>query len=372
MRKKRTVKRAAPVGRATRKSLFARKLAFLLDAIPSPDGDPYSLQEIAKGTRLSVSYLAMLKHGRRRNPTLETVKALTDFFGVPPSFFYEDVDPTTLQGVFEVREIQRRVNEAQIALTDHRLEEAETLLRGVASGIHPLVPQVLQSRFKWALGRLHRLRGNHIRAGEILRDALTTHPATTSSSQRVEILLELGRVEYEQQRYQEAFRHYNRALEEITEGGQGISENQAQTLQLQALQALGVVSRRLGRLEDSLRYLTEGLALAERMADPRRLAHIYMGLGLVHKDLDRTEAALQASTQALEIYRSIEDVKLIADTQHNMALALLASERYIEARQLLEQSLRTHQTVRDDRGLGHDHMALGRYFFNTGDYAQAR
>jgi len=41
---------------------------------------------------VSANYIWMLRKGLRDNPTLRAVEALAHFFGVPPSYFFEDDD----------------------------------------------------------------------------------------------------------------------------------------------------------------------------------------------------------------------------------------------------------------------------------------
>jgi transcriptional regulator with XRE-family HTH domain len=74
---------------------FTAKLNRLFDTIASPDGSPYTNDEVAtaiteSGTSISGSYIWMLRKGQRDNPTLRHIEALARFFGIPVSYFFDD------------------------------------------------------------------------------------------------------------------------------------------------------------------------------------------------------------------------------------------------------------------------------------------
>lgn len=62
-------------------------LEFLFKHIHHPEGRPYSVTEVADATNLSYVTIYTLLQGRSKKPTLPTVQALCDFFGVPLGFF---------------------------------------------------------------------------------------------------------------------------------------------------------------------------------------------------------------------------------------------------------------------------------------------
>lgn len=62
-------------------------LEFLFKHIHHPKGRPYSVTEVADATGLSYVTIYTLLQGRSKKPTLPTVQALCDFFGVPLGFF---------------------------------------------------------------------------------------------------------------------------------------------------------------------------------------------------------------------------------------------------------------------------------------------
>jgi transcriptional regulator with XRE-family HTH domain len=60
---------------------------FLFDTIRRPDGEPYSLYEVADAIDISPATIHQLRTGRIKSPTLPTLKEIGRFFNVPLSFF---------------------------------------------------------------------------------------------------------------------------------------------------------------------------------------------------------------------------------------------------------------------------------------------
>ncbi|MEU6285187.1 helix-turn-helix domain-containing protein [Streptomyces sp. NPDC047028] len=78
----------------------ARTFAELLDALfrevhPTGRG-PYTYAEVSQGVQeatgfsISASAIQQLRTGKNENPKMATVRALAAFFGVPPSYFFEE------------------------------------------------------------------------------------------------------------------------------------------------------------------------------------------------------------------------------------------------------------------------------------------
>jgi len=95
VRKMNRGKRGNRAPRRVRTSVAA-KLELLLSLPKGARKDPPSLLEVATGTGLSLSYLTMLRGGRRNNPTITTLRRLAAYFHVPTAFFCQDtrVGPT--------------------------------------------------------------------------------------------------------------------------------------------------------------------------------------------------------------------------------------------------------------------------------------
>ena len=83
-------------GKPSERQTLAEKVNRLFQNIhPSGRGE-YSNEEVASAIRtrggptISATYLWQLRKGIRDNPTKKHLEALADFFGVPPSYFFDD------------------------------------------------------------------------------------------------------------------------------------------------------------------------------------------------------------------------------------------------------------------------------------------
>jgi transcriptional regulator with XRE-family HTH domain len=74
---------------------LADKLNHLFRTVTPGGRRPYSTEEVARsislsGVPISASYIWLLRKGHRDNPTLRHVEALAQFFGVPPTYFFDN------------------------------------------------------------------------------------------------------------------------------------------------------------------------------------------------------------------------------------------------------------------------------------------
>ncbi|WP_335970396.1 helix-turn-helix domain-containing protein [Streptomyces sp. CA2R106] len=106
-----------------------RSVADLLDHLfrevhPAGRG-PYTYAEVAEGVRestgfsLTASAIQQLRTGKNENPKMATIRALAAFFGVPPSYFFEEevaartlaeIDVVTAMRDTEVRRVALRAS----------------------------------------------------------------------------------------------------------------------------------------------------------------------------------------------------------------------------------------------------------------------
>lgn len=68
---------------------MALRMQYLLVANRKPDNTAYSIDEIARGTGVSRSYLRNMLAGRQDNPSRKVIAALASFFDVSPVYFFE-------------------------------------------------------------------------------------------------------------------------------------------------------------------------------------------------------------------------------------------------------------------------------------------
>jgi transcriptional regulator with XRE-family HTH domain len=74
---------------------LADRLDHLFTVVRPPKGE-YTYEQVSKaieargGPTISAAYVWQLRKGLRDNPTKRHLEALADFFGVPPSYFFDE------------------------------------------------------------------------------------------------------------------------------------------------------------------------------------------------------------------------------------------------------------------------------------------
>jgi len=70
---------------------LAEKLDLLFKTCTKPNGKEYTYQEVEAGTQGAVSstYVWKLRTGKNTNPGYRVLQALSDFFSVSPSYFFD-------------------------------------------------------------------------------------------------------------------------------------------------------------------------------------------------------------------------------------------------------------------------------------------
>jgi transcriptional regulator with XRE-family HTH domain len=123
---------------------FATLLNHLFTTRLTPEGRPYTLTEVSKGTGLSVPYLSYLRKGTISAVPVQRAAALARFFHVPLDYFSQEGPPAdTMDDLVRealakplVREVALRagkVGTVQRALVLQMLEHAEQVLKELAS-----------------------------------------------------------------------------------------------------------------------------------------------------------------------------------------------------------------------------------------------
>jgi transcriptional regulator with XRE-family HTH domain len=110
----------------------SEKIDHLFRAVRRPDGREFTYDDVEQGTgsRISRSYIWKLRHGRNRNPSLDVIEAMSEFWGVLPEFFFEQAA------------IDDKAESDAAAVADLLRDPAA---RAVAERIRGLSPQSLQT-----------------------------------------------------------------------------------------------------------------------------------------------------------------------------------------------------------------------------------
>ena len=66
---------------------YSKKLEQPFNTFHKPNGQPYSIREVARGTGVSASYISHILNKRRQNPSPEKLAKIAKFFGVSNDYF---------------------------------------------------------------------------------------------------------------------------------------------------------------------------------------------------------------------------------------------------------------------------------------------
>lgn len=99
---------------------LAEKINRLFDKLQGEHG-PRSNEEVADtisraGTKISASYLWLLRTGRRDNPGKHHLEAIADYFQVPPAYFFNSSVVDQIDAELELMSAMRKAGVRELAL----------------------------------------------------------------------------------------------------------------------------------------------------------------------------------------------------------------------------------------------------------------
>ena len=120
---------------------LAQKINHLFDTIRRPDGTRFSNEEVAaaigKGepSKISGSYLWLLRKGDRDNPTIKHLEAIASFFDVSPAYFFDDAKSRAIASELALLR----------AIKDAGVQRIATRLHGLSPRSVEAIAQVIES-----------------------------------------------------------------------------------------------------------------------------------------------------------------------------------------------------------------------------------
>jgi hypothetical protein len=123
---------------------FAEKLNHLWDTV-HPPGQPNTLDQVvdgvaAAGYEISASYLSQLRNGVKTNPTLNTMRGLAAFFGVPAAYFLDEAEEARINDQLSVIVAMRDAGVRNVALRTHGLSERDL------AALHAMISSLREAR----------------------------------------------------------------------------------------------------------------------------------------------------------------------------------------------------------------------------------
>lgn len=100
---------------------LAAKINMLFDRLQDDDGASHSNDVVAEaitstGTKISTSYLWLLRTGRRRNPGKQHLEAIATYFKVPPGYFFDERIGEEIRAELDLLAAMRKAGVRELAL----------------------------------------------------------------------------------------------------------------------------------------------------------------------------------------------------------------------------------------------------------------
>ncbi|MEU2339899.1 BTAD domain-containing putative transcriptional regulator [Streptomyces sp. NPDC013172] len=177
------------------------------------------------------------------------------------------------------------------------------------------------------------------------------------------LLVGLGQLRYEQDRFEDAYAYFADALRLFEDGAPGGCAV--------ALAGMGTARREQARYPEALELLEAALERYGDTADAGSRARVLYGIGYVHREQGRGGPARQALSGALDLYRAAADRHGEGLTLRSLALCDRAEGRYPEAERLLHDALRVFTGLQDTFGVMYTEQALAKVELRTGRTEEA-
>jgi CHAT domain-containing protein/Tfp pilus assembly protein PilF len=217
-----------------------------------------------------------------------------------------------------------------------------------------------EARAYFLLGQIHLANLEYEKALTALTRAVSLQELDPENSDLAQTLLEIGIVNYRLERFEEAHRHYLRALELTT----GLCDR---CLRVQAHNNLAVLLRNIGKQEEAQQQYEQALVLARDCGDARELLTVLSNLGTLTRRLGDPEKAFEYYTEALQVAEKLEDVSSrIAPLLNNLGVLYRmrgepqkALDAYTKALELAQASGRRRVETYAATNLGYLYSILG-------------
>lgn len=186
----------------------------------------------------------------------------------------------------------------------------------------------------------------------------------TSGRERVEVLLEIGKVKQLTGLWDQAEETYNAALALAV-------EHQSVDLTAQCELSIGALGRSRGAYDQALPWLTRALTKFESINDRQGYCDTIREMGILYWNQGNHSNALNCFERSLEIARSLNDHKAAFRAIGNMGLVNWTMGNNERALECYQQCHLVATELGDRLGLSINHTNLGDVYLDLGDYGRA-
>ncbi len=218
---------------------------------------------------------------------------------------------------------------------------------------------------QFALGKLHRLRGDYASALAWLGQVQVARTQLEDKAGLAQVLIETGWVLWRQGDYAEARERLTAALALAQEAGAKLNA-------AQALNNLGIVAWSQGDYAAARALYGESLNLRREMGNKVGISHSLNNLALVARAQGDYAAAQVLHEESLSLKREMGDKWGISTSLTNLGVVAMEKGDYAAARALHEESLSLYREMGDKAGIATSLINLATVAIDQGDYAAAR
>jgi tetratricopeptide (TPR) repeat protein/transcriptional regulator with XRE-family HTH domain len=229
-------------------------------------------------------------------------------------------------------------------------QEVISLLQEINQDVHRS-DAPLQAQMAAALSRAYLMRSRFDEATEQARRALGLAETFTHLMPKLAARVYaqtnsvLGVVQHVHRDYQSAIRHLNQAVDAARLAGMT-------NVEYRCLLNLGNVQFDIGRFDEALTTYGQALDGFESVGDHYAAGHVLSNLGNIYYAQGRLEKALKSCEQAITIKQQLGDRQGLAHTENLRALVLIALGRVNEAHEIVEHILTEAEDLGGTRDQG--------------------
>ncbi|MCI0713962.1 MAG: tetratricopeptide repeat protein [Chloroflexi bacterium] len=165
---------------------------------------------------------------------------------------------------------------------------------------------------------------------------------------------------------------YSAATSYLTQGLELAHQSLDHAIEVQALNKLCIVLKRIGDYEEAESHVERALALAHSSEDRTGIADSLNNLGNVASDRGEYEVARHHYEESLAIRIAISDQPGVAATLNNLGIIAMMQGDYEASRRYKEESLAIRIAISDRSGVAATLGNLGNSAMMQGDYEAAR
>ncbi|MDQ3191668.1 MAG: tetratricopeptide repeat protein [Bacteroidota bacterium] len=148
-------------------------------------------------------------------------------------------------------------------------------------------------------------------------------------------------------------------------------KNNLKPEQIKSLFLMGVIHRKLGKIDQSLSFHLKSLEIAELINDNYFIASNFNNLGIIYKNQNDFKKAMEYYEKALEIQRELDNKKGMASLYSNIGVIFTKEKNFDKAIEMYKLSLETEHLLEDYHAVAGSLCNIGSAYWHKSDLKSA-